>query len=571
MTSISEVYEPIASEEKHHRDSAEYDDDLIPHQMHLTVDNIQKMSKGQGFKVQHHHLGSHKGHAVLMLHPHHAKKVRHAYDKGKNASFKLSPKEMHASFGYGLLGSLYEGAKAVGSTLSKALDNPTFNEYAQKAVEGASTAVGTALGTAIGNPVLGAAAGNALGKAGASAIKNHKVVEGAIGSLMKNPKAYAAQEVAEEINKRVPKKYQRIAEQAVYDYMPSSVKAVEKAQRGMKRPKFYDDLMEDYGDVVRRSDYAGHNTGYEAVKRRAREAYDNYGYPAGVQVTHAGRGQYKHPEAVGSGVRRRRRGRGAVEDAFRNVGNKIKDAFQPVVDTGRQVVSRVEDAGNKIVSGARDVGNRIVSGARDAIHHIDEITQDPELRSDAERLGKELASILIHKGIPVVASTLGGALAEALAAGTLQPELMPVAGFLGAEAGNKGGEYLADLVGEKTGLGVKRGRGRPRKVGKGATISKPFKMAMQNNFGFEPNHFAIENKPVSRFRVNPHVTPAPTEMTLSPYQRVNSPAMNPFIPTYYTQQGGTNCGYGGRGVEHAHRSGAGMYSGAERRQGHGLF
>jgi hypothetical protein len=578
MTSLEEVYEPIASKAKHLRDSAS---ELIPHQLHMTVENIHKMSKGKSFKIPHHHLGSHRGGSVLMLHPHNAHKIREAYEKGKDAMMKLSPHETHASFGHGLLGSLYEGAKSVGSVLSKALDNPQFNEYAQKAVEGAATAAGTALGTFVGNPVMGAAAGNALGKLGASAIKNHKVVEGAIGSLMSNPKAYAAEQIGEEIKKKVPKKYQRVAEQAVYDYMPSGVRAVEQAQSGIRRGRqFYPDLEEDYGDVVRRSDYAGHNTGYEAVKRRAREAYDNYGFPQDVHITHAGRGRKKgkgmnkQPSAVGSGIRKRRRGGNVGDDiknAFTNFGNQVKDTFQPVVDVGNQIVSGATDVGNQIVSGARDVGNQIVSGANEFIHSFDDITHDPQRRDEAEQLGKQLASLLIHQGIPVAASTLGGALADALAAGTLQPELIPVASFLGAEAGNQGGQYLADLIGEKTGLGIKRPRGRPRKVGKGAALSKPFKMAMTNNFGFEPNHFAIHNAPVSQFRTNPHVTPAPAEMTLSPYQRINSPAMNPFIPTTYIQQGGTSCGYGGRGMMTAHRSGAGMYRGSEKREGHGLF
>jgi hypothetical protein len=38
---------------------------------------------------------------------------------------------------------------------------------------------------------------------------------------------------------------------------------------------------------------------------------------------------------------------------------------------------------------------------------------------------------------------------------------------------------------------------------------------------------------------------------------MDSPAMNPFIPAYYTQQGGVSCGYGGRGLYTSY--GKGLY------------
>jgi hypothetical protein len=100
-----------------------------------------------------------------------------------------------------------------------------------------------------------------------------------------------------------------------------------------------------------------------------------------------------------------------------------------------------------------------------------------------------------------------------------------------------------------TGDGV-RPRGRPRKmVGVGATDSSAYKKALANNFsGLQLTSADSANLPVSSFDVNPLVRPSSDEMTLSPYQAVSAPAMNPFIPTLYTQQGGTQSGYGGRGL-----------------------
>jgi hypothetical protein len=100
-----------------------------------------------------------------------------------------------------------------------------------------------------------------------------------------------------------------------------------------------------------------------------------------------------------------------------------------------------------------------------------------------------------------------------------------------------------------TGNGV-RPRGRPRKlVGSGATDSSAYKKALSNNYsGLQLTSADSVNKPVSAYGANPAVRPSSDEMTLSPYQGINSPAMNPFIPKFYTQQGGTQSGYGGRGL-----------------------
>jgi hypothetical protein len=118
------------------------------------------------------------------------------------------------------------------------------------------------------------------------------------------------------------------------------------------------------------------------------------------------------------------------------------------------------------------------------------------------------------------------------------------------------GVPIRDIVDEElhhrqTGLGVvKRGRGRPKKVvGQGASQSTAYKKALSANFsGLVLSGADGSNAPVSQFSTNPNVRVSSDEMTLSPYQSTTAPAMNPFIPTYYTQMGGTQSGYGGRGL-----------------------
>jgi hypothetical protein len=101
---------------------------------------------------------------------------------------------------------------------------------------------------------------------------------------------------------------------------------------------------------------------------------------------------------------------------------------------------------------------------------------------------------------------------------------------------------------------VSFGNGRKR-VGKGVKQSSAYKKAMKSQVGFVPDVPAVKNAPASSFGVDKRVKPSGDQMTLSPYQAPSAPAMNPFVPKTYTQEGGTQSGYGGRGLY----SGRGLY------------
>ena len=141
----------------------------------------------------------------------------------------------------------------------------------------------------------------------------------------------------------------------------------------------------------------------------------------------------------------------------------------------------------------------------------------------------------------------------------------------GAVVGNLASEYASNAYDKKVGgivtmgdpsniVGARRwsappevqkrasGRGRPRKEGGGASMSKAYKQALKNNFGGLEVAGLSGGRPLSNYKVNPKVGVSSSEMTLSPYQRLDSPAMNPFIPSVYTQEGGQSCGYAGRGL-----------------------
>jgi hypothetical protein len=169
-----------------------------------------------------------------------------------------------------------------------------------------------------------------------------------------------------------------------------------------------------------------------------------------------------------------------------------------------------------------------------------------------------------HYLIPATTGALGGIAGDF------------VGGPLGGIAGSAGGSYLGKKIDEKLGigLGLKRMRGRPKKGGDLASMSRAYKQALRNNFnGLTLSNEVINNAPVGNYQINPKVKPSSTEMTLSPYQGINSPAMNPFVPTNYAQMGGTSSGYGGHGLQHtifghAHHMmqpfhGVGLYGGGK--------
>ena len=106
----------------------------------------------------------------------------------------------------------------------------------------------------------------------------------------------------------------------------------------------------------------------------------------------------------GSGMKKRGRKRG--KGFFEDLGRNITQTFQPVADVFRP-------------------------------------------NAEAEQFGKQVASELIHKGLPIVGSTLGG-IGGTFATGG------PLGGMAGSYAGERIGEELARETGRRTGYGMKR-------------------------------------------------------------------------------------------------------------------
>jgi hypothetical protein len=153
---------------------------------------------------------------------------------------------------------------------------------------------------------------------------------------------------------------------------------------------------------------------------------------------------------------------------------------------------------------------------------------------------------------------------------------------LGKILGTAGGTALGAMVGSPligatigSHAGSALGGFAEKKLkGKGAKMSVPYKNALKMNFnGLELPMKIVSKK--SAGKVDSRVKASGDLMTLSPYQKTSSPAMNPFVPKNYFQEGGTGSGYGeghpqsniyGQGLYGA-ESGAGMVGGAVKRRG----
>ena len=230
-----------------------------------------------------------------------------------------------------------------------------------------------------------------------------------------------------------------------------------------------------------------------------------------------------------------------------------KFSINDIKNTGRELFGRgsildEKFSINDIKNTAKKLfGGRLKKGSPEAKAFMASIRKKKSGAGFFDDVGKAFKTAG-HYAIPAVGSAMGGV------AGTY------LGGPVGGVAGSTAGSYAGKELTKKLGIGMKRGRGRPRKVGGAvASSSAPYRNALRRNFsGLELEAPVVNNPSPSQFKTNPNVKPSSTEMTLSPYARMDSPAMNPFIPMKYTQQGGTSNGYGGRGLYGA-SGGRGLY------------
>jgi len=416
--------------------------DLIPHQLHLTRPQIAKMLKGKGINIPLSQMGSDKGDAVILLHPHNAKKMLSAYKKGKGMRLALSPHELQSSITHGRgigkafkkLGSqIKKGATKVGDALSSKQALDVYKQVGKHVIEQGVPAITSGLSMAAGDPT------------------------GMSGAMIGN---VASQYASDAYSKKVGAGMHPADARKEYMALIRSMRGKSEEEKAKIKGSGLFKMLHKAG-ISKKSAIKGiKDVGKQVVKTGASAIGEAIGAYTGDPVAGA-----------------------MIGDSLSRAGVAGLDSIQP------------SKHGIKF-----DKGEPIKS-----------------LKKDMVALGKAQLEKMVEEKIP----------AEYI---PMINEMVPVASM---------------------GNGMKRGRGRPRKnvMGAGVAQSKAYRSAMKANYsGLEVHDVAEDNKPVSSYSVNPVVKPSSDEMTLSPYQSVTAPAMNPFIPTRYTQMGGTQSGYGGKGL-----------------------
>ena len=472
--------------------------DFIPHQLGLVRDQAKKLIMGKPVIIPFHQMGSGAGEHIMLLKPQNARKLLTAYKKGKGLKLHLTPDEIHHTIHHGV--GFMDWAKKAYHTISKgvssALKNPLVREVAKQGVHYGADALGTAVGTYFGNPEAGYMVGDILGRSAEHAIDNRSVSAG--GQHLVGSAKQKGKEVA-------------------YDAIKQNITKLPVELQPVARQALDESFSQSHGQAEAQQE---HNLGF-GLRKRGRPAKGGAMIGLARPMSGAMRGGKlkkgsAEAKAYMASIRSKKKGGdiwGDIGRAFDPKKNGVAKAFDPKQNG-------VANAFNKTFTPA--LGNEIVGGLKTAGHYA----------------------------IPAITGAVGSLAGTAL---TGSP--------IGGVAGSALGSYAGNQIDKAIGIGIKRGRGRPRKVGGSvASASSAYQQALRTNFnGLSLQPAVANNAPVSNFKLNPRVRPSPTEMTLSPYQRLDSPAMNPFIPTSYTQMGGTSSGYGGRGLYGGGLYGGGLY------------
>jgi hypothetical protein len=187
---------------------------------------------------------------------------------------------------------------------------------------------------------------------------------------------------------------------------------------------------------------------------------------------------------------------------------QLKPGENVMVKNGGSILGDIKRAFNKVGSKIEKVGSKIEKVA----------TSKP-----VKAVGRKIASTLIKKGIPIATSALGSAIGSSAATISGNPELAPVAGKVGYQLGREGGMELSKLVSRKTGFGmmyVPMIKSKNRRIVGPGGVRK-----MTTGEGFLP----AGDKSGSGIAVVAPSPPSDVIQTGSPYAKLNSAAMNPFI------------------------------------------
>jgi hypothetical protein len=488
--------------------------EIIPHQLHLTKAQKINLIKGKPVNVSHGNMGSGAGNVVITLTPTNARKMMTAYKNGKGVRLSMSQPELMGTYKHGK--GFFDD---VGSFFTK--DIPTFfTQTAPRFIirDAIPAAVGGLTGIAAGvagaNPVLGAVAGAAAAsgtKLGTDALADSLGL-GLYGVASGGHGLYGVSaRGGSGLKKGSPEMKARMAK----------LRAMRKGNKG-------EGILDDIK--------AGAERAGQFVKEGAKKAIDLVGGEEAAKALGVKAGKaVLDPLAnvIGS----------AVEKKFgKTAGEAVKLAMKKAGSYGLDKLDEYdlsEESAEAIKKEAKDL---VVDEVKEAIDNL-----KPEIRSVA---------------------------LEALMSGDKKEAVKKGAKKIGDKATKYAMEQLKKPYQrkQKKSAMVDDDELLPNPIGgEGVRQSKVYRRVMKDTFNAPVMMSSGRNAPVANFRPNPRVMPSSTLMTLSPYQTPTAPAMNPFTPTTYAQEGGQGSGYGGvrlQGIRPADTRGQ---NGLQLRGGRGMY
>ena len=447
----------------------------------LTTAQLRKFQRGESFQLTPSQLGhldkqtGKKHHVeILLSKPNYAKLLRNFR---QNKGFRFTRDIIQ---GGSFLGDVWDGVKKAGNFVK---------EYVSpEMVKSGLTATATAAGTMVGNPELGLMASPLISKAvdyGYS--KNRKPIKEELKDRFEEYRPKLEKKF-DEYAPGVRKMYSRV-KRRYYDedddddddedeYVPPPPP---RRRRQKVVPPHSDyraysgsNIIDDAVGSVRGFIGVGLKKGSPEMKEKMARLRAMRGKSKGGSFKSPGEGGNIFHDAVGEvrgflgvGLKkgsaeakakmarlRAMRGKSIKGgwnpfngDDWRDLGDKIADPIRggidKISDPIRGAIDQTADFFNTAVSTA----SPIVSAA------FAEVKEQFKPGGTAEQLGKQIASALIHQGIPKALSYTCGALAE-----VVFPESGPLAGALGSQAGERLGIMIADKLGEQTGYGIRRRR-----------------------------------------------------------------------------------------------------------------
>lgn len=472
--------------------------EIIPHQLHLTKAQKINLIKGKPVNVSHSNMGSGAGNVVITLTPANARKMMTAYKNGKGVRLSMSQPEILGTYKHGK--GFFDD---VGSFFTR--DIPTFfTQTAPRFIirDAIPAAVGGLTGIAAGvagaNPVLGAVAGAAAAsgtKLGTDALAD------SLGLGLYGVSSSGGHGLYGVMGSRGGRGKLSITHGGGLKKGSPEMKAHMAKLRAMRRGNKGEGILDDIK--------AGAERAGQFVKEGAKKAIDLVG------------------------------GEKAAKDLGIKAGKAVLDPLANVIG------SAVEKKFGKTAGEAVKLAMK-KAGAY-GLDKLDDYDLTEESADAIKKEAKDLVVEEVKEAIDNLKPEIRSVALEALMSGDKKEAVKKGAKKIGDKASKYAMEQLkkpyqrkmkqqADIADELL----------PNPMGgEGVRQSRPYRRVMADTFNAPVLSTQVRNAPVANFRPNPRVLPSSTLQTLSPYQNPTAPAMNPFVPTTYAQEGGQGSGYGG--------------------------